>query len=35
MTKLGLFVLGLIFGGTIAMALFIAYNIIWETFPVK
>ena len=35
MTKLGLVILGLIFGGTIAMAIFIAYNILWETMPVK
>ncbi|BCU66725.1 hypothetical protein HS7_01620 [Sulfolobales archaeon HS-7] len=35
MTKLGIFILILIFGGTAAMAAFVAYNLIWNTSPMN
>lgn len=35
MTKLGLLILSLIFGGTAGIALFIAVNMIWNSSPIR
>ncbi|BCS92303.1 hypothetical protein L3N51_01239 [Metallosphaera sp. J1] len=35
MTKLGLMILAMIFGGTAGIAFFIAYNMIWNTSPIR
>jgi len=35
MTKLGMMILSLIFGGTAGIAIFIAVNMLWNSSPIR